>query len=301
MTATRQTKTGLHTTTVTRYGYLLCSLWATGARKVAAARLKPIGEGEEMEMLSLVRQTQANLAHQKSKIKVVVGDGIYCSGGDLWQLRHDLGVHFVVRAATTMNVCEDARGLMHLVDPLVSRGEREDIGAVGVARLSSYTQYAPPKGRKRRGPPATINAVIITKWAGGAVPVGQEVVLLTSLPVGDPLAIVDLYHRRSWIENELHREFKQGFHMERFPKKTDHACRAHVFLTLLLYNLVYALQSSQGREIVFRGVRRLRAESLRSIHTVIVIAGSHFALFDVEQLQALSGNPPKHFWRFQPP
>ncbi len=300
MTATKQTKTGDHTSTVTRHGYLLCSLWATGARRVAAARLKPIGTGEVMELLPLVRQAQANLVHKKSRIKVLLVDGIYCSGQDLWQLKHDLMVDFVVRATTTMNVCEDARELMHLEDPLVSRGERQDIGAVGVARLSSYTQYAPPKGKKRRGPRATINAVIITRWAGKPVPPGQEVVLLTSLSVRDPLAIVDLYHRRSWIENELHREFKQGFHMERFPKKTDQACRAHVFLTLLLYNLVYALQSSQGQNAVFRGVRLLRAESLRTIHTLIVIAAPHFALFDVEEFQVLSGNPPKHFLRFHP-
>lgn len=300
MEATRQSKAGPHTSTVTRHGYLLCSLWATGARRVAAARLKPIGSGEVMELLPLVRHAQANLVHKQSRVECVLGDGSYCSGEDLWQLKHSLGVDFVVRASTTMNVCADARGLMHLRDPLVSRGERQDVGAVGVARLSSYTQYAPPKGPKRRGPRATINAVVITRWAGKPVPPGEEVVFLTSRPVHDPLSIVDLYHRRSWIENELHREFKQGFHIERFPKKTDHACRAHVFLTLLIYNLVYALQSANGQNMVLRGVRRLRAESLRTIHTLVVIAAPHFALFDVEEFQVLSGNPPKHFLRFHP-
>ena len=300
MKVTKQSKTGAHTSTVTRHGYLLCSLWATGARRVAAAKLKPIGSGEVMELLPLVRQAQANLVHKKSRIEVVLLDGAYCSGEDLWQLKHDLNVDFVVRATTTMNVCADARGLMHLNDSLVSRAERDDVVAVGVARLSSYTQYGPPKGQKRRGPRATINAVVITKWAGKPVPPGEEVILLTSLPVSDPLAIVDLYHRRSWIENELHREFKQGFHMVRFPKKTDHACRAHVFLTLLLYNLVYALRSPRGQSVALRGIRRLRAESLRTIHTLIVIAAPHFALFDVEEFQVLSGNPPKHFLRFHP-
>lgn len=301
MTLTKQSKTGVHTSTVTRHGYLLCSLWATGARKVAAAKLKPIGSGEVMELLPLVRRAQANLVHKKSRVEVVLADGAYCSGDDLWQLKHDLGVDFVVRANTAMNVCADARGLMHLNDSLISREECADVTAVGVARLNSYTQYAPPKGRKRRGPRATINAVIITKWAGKPVPPGQEVILLTPLPVHHPLAIVDLYHRRSWIENELHREFKQGFYMERFPKKTHHACWSHVFFTLLLYNLVYALQSPTGQGVVLRGIRRLRAETLRTIHTLIVIAAPHFALFDVEEFQVLSGNPPKHFLRFHPP
>ncbi len=54
---------------------------------------------------------------------------------------------------------------------------------------------------------------------------------------------MDLYHRRAWIENELHRELKQGWHRERFPPKTDRACRAHIFLTLLLYNLAQVFKT----------------------------------------------------------
>ncbi len=300
MEVTKQSKSGPRTSTVTRHGYLLCSLWATGARNVVAAMVKPIGSGEVMELLPLVRQAQANLVHKKSRLGILLIDGAYCSGSDLWQLKHDLKTDFVVRATTTMNVCGDARGLMHLNDSLVSREERKDVGAVGVAHLSSYTQYAPPKDRARRGPRPTINAVIVTKWAGKMVPPGQEVVLLTSLPVRHPLAIVDLYHRRSWIENELHREFKQGFHMERFPKKTERACRAHVFLTLLLYNMAYSLQSPGGQNAVVRGIRRLRVESLRTIHTIVVIAAPYFGLFDIEEFQVRSGNPPKHFLRFHP-
>lgn len=295
---TRQTKAGPRTSTHTRYGYLLCSIWATGVRSVAAAVLKPLGSGEVMELLPLVRQAQANLVGKKGRLRVLLGDGAYCSGADLWQLKHTLRVDFVVRAPTTRSVCADARGMMGLKDPLVTHGGRKDVAAVGVAGLNSYEQYAPPKGSGRRGPAATVNVVIVTKWAGEPVPAGDEFILLTSLPVHDPLAIVDLYHRRAWIENELHREFKQGWHMERFPKKTDQACRAHVFLTLLLYNLAYVLQSTGGQCLVTRGVRRLRAERLHTIHTIFVVAAPYFALFDIEEFQVLSGNPPKHLWRF---
>ena len=111
---------------------------------------------------------------------------------------------------------------------------------------------------------------------------------------------MDLYRRRSWIENELHRELKQAWHIERFPKKTDQACRAHIFLTLLLYNLAHVFQTVHGKTLVERGIRRLRAERLRSIHHLIVIAHPYFAIVDVEHFAALSGNPPKHPWRLQP-
>lgn len=52
---------------------------------------------------------------------MVLGDGAYCSGAELWQLKHDLLVDFVVRATTTMRVCADARGLMQVDDALVTR------------------------------------------------------------------------------------------------------------------------------------------------------------------------------------
>ena len=136
---TRQTKAGPRSSTVTRHGYLLCSLWSTAARSVAAATLKPLGSGEVMELLPLVRQAQANLAGKRSQLKTFLGDGAYCAGADLWQLKHTLGVDFVVRATTTMHVCADARGLRDRQDELVARGERADIAAVGVARLTSYS------------------------------------------------------------------------------------------------------------------------------------------------------------------
>lgn len=297
---TRQTKAGPRTSTVRRHGYLLCSLWGTSARSVAAASLKALGSGEVAELLPLVRQAQANLVGKNSRLGTLLGDGAFCDGADLWQLKHELGVEFVVRATTTMRVCADARGLLSVQDPLVARAQRADLAAVGVARLNSYEQYAPPKDSGRRGPKATINAVVITRWGGQAVPPGEEVILLTSLPVSKPLAIVDLYQRRAWIENELHREFKQGWHMERFPKKTDQACRAHVFLTLLLYNLSQVFKTQRGRELAERGIRRLRGESLSTIHTVIVFAGPYFGLFDIEEFATLAGAPPKHLWRFKP-
>lgn len=299
-TATRQTKGGPRTSTVTRHGYLLCSLWGTGGRTTVAATLKPLGSGEVVELVPLVRQAQANLVGKRGRLKIFLGDGGYCSGPDLWQLKHTLGVAFVVRATTTMRVCADARGLLGEHDAWVTHEQRDDVAAVGVARLTSYEQYAPPKGSGRRGPPATINAVVITKWAGQPVPAGEEVILLTSLPVRHPLAIVDLYRRRAWMENELHRELKQGWHLERFPKKTDQACRAHLLLTLLLYNLAHVFQTRRGQAFAQRGIRRLRAERLSTIHTVIVIAAPYFALFDIEEFALLLGAPPKHLWRFKP-
>ena len=299
MTVTRQTKGGPRSSTVTRHGYLLCSIWGTTSQGLAGASLKPLGTGELVELLPLVRQAQANLVGKGGRLKILLGDGAYCAGAELWQLKHALGVDFVVRATTTMRVCADARGLTTLQDTLITRAEQEEVAAVGVAQLTSYEQYGPPKG-SRRGPRPTSNAVVITKWAGKPVPPGEEVVLLTSLPVRDPLRIVALYQQRAWMENRLHRELKQGWHLERFPAKDDQTCRAHVFLTLLLYSLAQLFKSQRGQALAGRGIRRLRAQHLSSLHTVLVIAAPYFALFDLEEFTTLLGAPPKLYWRFRP-
>jgi hypothetical protein len=62
-------------------------------------------------------------------------------------------------------------------------------------------------------------------------------VFLTSLPVNQPLEVLDAYDLRSLIENCAFRELKQGWLLGKFPKKTEEAVRSHVFLTVVMFNL----------------------------------------------------------------
>jgi hypothetical protein len=65
-------------------------------------------------------------------------------------------------------------------------------------------------------------------------------VFLTSLPVNQPLEVLDAYDLRSLIENCAFRELKQGWLLGKFPKKTEEAVRSHVFLTVVMFNLTNA-------------------------------------------------------------
>ena len=74
--------------------------------------------------------------------------------------------------------------------------ENAEIRAVGVKGLTTYEAYQPPPEEKsRRGPKPTLNAVVVTRWKGQDVPEEEQVVLITSLPVDDPLRIVELYRK----------------------------------------------------------------------------------------------------------
>ena len=283
--------------TYNRYGYLLVSMRGVNSNTVVAAKLNKIGEAEHPWVLTLVRS--AREAGERARIVLV--DGAYCVGDVLWRLKHEEKVDFIVPADSSMCITADARGLAKL-DTGIVVGENKEIRAVGVKGLTTYEAYQPPPEEKsRRGPKPALNAVVVTRWKGKDVPEAKQVVLITSLPVDDPLWIVDLYRKRAEMENKLHRELKQGWYIEKFPSKQHLACLSHIYLTLTLYNVACAYKTERGQELANRGIRRLRAEHLGGAAWVLIIyTETEYGIFDVEEFAYLSGNPPKKFHRFTP-
>lgn len=283
------------TVTSTRYAYLLLSLRGVDSDTVVAADVDKIGTSEHAHVLPLVRRAKA----AGVPIRILLMDGGYCVGGTLWRLKHEEKVDFIVPADTTMSITEDARSLAQLEGSVV-----EDDGvtrAVAIKGLTTYPAYRPPKGEKRRGPKATLNAVVVTRWKGRDVPVAEQVVLLTTLPVNHPLQIVALYRKRAEMENTLHRELKQGWYVEKFPSKEHLACLAHIYLTLTLYNVACAYKTIRGQELADLGIRRLRAQHLGGRAWLLVVyTDTEYGIFDIEEFARLSGNPPKHFHYHQP-
>jgi hypothetical protein len=282
--------------TYTRYGYLLLSLRGVESNTVAAAEVTKIGQAEHPWAIVLVRAAKAAGA----KVRILVIDGSYCVGNTLWQLKHEEKVDFIVPADSSMCITTDARGLARLKEGSVVR-ENTEIRAVGVKGLTTYEAYRPPRNASRRGPQPTLNAVVVTRWKWQEVPEEEQVVLITSLLVDDPLLIVELYRKRAEMENKLHRELKQGWYIEKFPSKQHLACLAHIYLTLTLYNVACAYKTEQGQELANRGIRRLRAEHLGGAAWLLIVYTEHeYGVFDVEEFAHLSGNPPKRFHRFHP-
>ena len=281
--------------TSTRYGYLQLGLRGVDSNTVVAANVDKIGQAEHPHVLPMVRQAKAAGA----RIRILLFDGAYCVGGMLWDLKHEERIDFIVPADSTMCISEDARSLAQLEGSIM-----EDDGktrAVGIKGLTTYSAYRPPKGKKLRGPKATLNAVVVTRWKGKDVPVTQQVVLLTTLPVNHPLEIVMLYGKRAEMENKLHRELKQGWYVEKFPCKEHLACLSHIYLTLTIYNVACAYKSTRGQELADRGIRRLRAQHLGGRAWLLVVyTETEYGIFDVEEFAHLSGNPPKRFHYYQP-
>jgi len=169
------------------------------------------------------------------------------------------------------------------------------VSVVGIADLTSYDQYGDEEHTKQANRADfvgnALNVVVVTKWEGVAYEVGKEKVFLTSLPVKAPLDVLDQYDLRSLIENTAFRELKQGWFLERYPKKTEAAVRAHVYLTLLTFTLANAFHSDQGQDLAKRGIRRRRAEEERNL--IFIVAGNHCAFFEIEEVFILLGVVPE--------
>jgi hypothetical protein len=285
------------TVSSTRYGYLLLSLRGVESNTVAAARVDKIGKPEHPSVLTLVRSAKS----AGVRVKVLLVDGAYCVGNVLWELKHEEEVDFIVPADSSMCITQDARGLARLKGGAIIK-ENQQIRAVGVKGLTTYEAYQPPRrGDSRRGPKASLNAVVVTRWNGHEVPQEGQKVLITSLPVDDPMMIVELYRKRAEMENKLHRELKQGWYIEKFPSKQHLACLAHIYLTLTLYNVACAYKTDRGQELADLGIRRLRAQHLGgAAWALIVYTDTEYGIFDIEEFAHLSGNPPKRFHRFTP-
>jgi hypothetical protein len=299
------------------HGFKVLIVYEVRLRLVVAAKVVPINEHESKYTLSLVRQAVKNLGD--GVLRVLLIDRGFLDGHDLWVLKHDLGIDFVVPSKDKMRVTEDARGLCRRKPEgeIISKQERAgkkkldkagkvkwagQVSVVGVAALRSYDQYGDEWHAKRANRKDfqgnALGAVVVTKWQGEEYEVGEEKVFLSSLSVDKPLEVLDLYDLRSLIENTAFRELKQGWNLKSYPKKTRAAVTGHVFLTLLTFSLANAFRTSLGQELAKHGIRRQRAEEQDD--NVIVFAGEYYAIFDIEEVFILLGVVPGILLRADP-
>lgn len=299
------------------YGFKVLIVYEVRLRLVVAAKVVPINEHESQHTLALVRQAIANLG--PGVVRVLLMDKGFLDGETLWTLKHDLTIDFVVPAKDTMHITTDARSLCRravdrdlivVQDRAGHQTVRHDgtirwegqVTVVGVAALGSYDQYGTAEHTKQANRKDfvanPINAVVVTAWAGTPYAVGHEPVFLTSLVVTQPLDVLDLYDLRSLIENTAFRELKQGWCLLSYPKKTAEAVRGHVLLTVLTFTLANAFQTRQGHRLAQQGIRRQRAEA--DCGKVIVFAGDHYGIFDIEEVLILLGIVPKTCLRMDP-
>lgn len=278
------------------YGFKLLLVFDVHNRYVVAARMVQIQESENPLLLQLVEQARKNIG--RDAIKLVLVDRGFLDGGRLWQLKHKFGIDFVIPAKTDMTITNDIRGMRDLPeDEHLHRQEwnteKGTVRTVGVAEFRTFDEYHDPKRKRAEAQP--INAVMVICWDGREYEPGKEKVFLTSLDVSMPRIVIDDYDLRSLIENCGNRDLKQGWLINKYPKKEVNSIRAHVFLTIGMFNMTLAYRTEQGEYIAQECIRRYRVKTMiRSRHKCMIVCGDHYAIFDLEELMMLMGQPVRH-------
>lgn len=295
----------------TTYGFKLMIIRSLESRIVVAAKLVQIQESEKTYALELLKAAQDNIG--RGKIKILLIDRGYIDGLALWKVKHIYGADFIIPARTDMAITQDARGLRKIMDPKkIFRQEHKNpksgriTKVVGIKNLTTYDQYGDERHQSKNTTTKNfkanpINVVMVTKWDGKEYQAGKEKVFLTSLPISKPLKILDKYDLRSLIENTAFRELKQGWLIQKIPKKKLRAVLAHVLLTLCMYNMSNAYRTDSGQKLTEIGIRRFRRETFHQTRSKIVVAaGEHFGIYDLEEFAILLGKPPKIFMDIDP-
>lgn len=284
------------------YGFKLIVIWEKTSKVIVAAKVVKIADHESKYTLSLLSQAKRNIG--KAKIKLLLIDNGFMDGKTLWEIKYKLGIDFIVRIRTNMQLAGDARSFRDLSFATIGEDKDRGLKVLGIASLTTYDQYGDANHLKNRYKksfiPNPINCVMVTRWNGKEYGPGYEKVFATSLDISDPLKIIDDYSLRSLIENKVFRELKQGWNIAKVPMKKKNAVISHTILTLIMYSLNSCFHTKLGKALTNKGIRRLRDEDMSTIHKLIVFSGDYFAIFDVEEYSLIVRAPPKIFFRIDP-
>jgi len=285
------------------YGYKLLVLMEARHKMIVAARVVKINEHEKNFTKELVREGQQRTG---GKVKVLLVDRGFIDGVLLWWLWKKMRIRFVIPARSNMEVSQDIRGfrLEKADGQRVFVEQTKKMKLMGVRGLLSYDQFGEEEHGRRKGrkdfKANPINGVMVLRWNGKDYESGKEKVFLTNFSISRPMKIIERYDLRSEIENQGFRELKQGYHLLKYPQKTEAAVRAHVVLTLIIYSLVNAYKSEQGQRLAHLGIRRWRVKQMgQSIHKMIVYYEGIYGIVDVEELFYLMDMTPKELYRLK--
>lgn len=232
-------------------------------------------------------------------------------GTTLWWLDQQ-AITFVVPAKADMVVTADARAqaaagedltLGRRVHPVrheqgrTAWTDRVATEVVGMTGLTTYDQYGTPEHERQAHrhdfQANLINAVVVRQWQGKDDGPGGNTVLLTNIPVEQPLQPFDDDADRRLSEHCCIKEAKQQWDLGHPPQKTARAVRVQVMFTLLLFALgtAYRLpcerEATGGEPVGWQRWRRQLLEQTRD--QVIVCAQGDYGIFHLAEYSLLVG------------
>ncbi|MCG2741720.1 MAG: transposase [Syntrophaceae bacterium] len=296
----------------TVFGFKLWVIWDPVSRLPLAIRFATIEHSDLDFAREVVSQAASNLAPHATIASLAIDRG-FTDGPFLWWLADTMGIIFYIPAKTNMNVYKDALSLLE-TGMAQTRERKRTIGAgknkttvmdrwhvVGIEGLISAGFY----GEKGSGShenrsdftPNPINAVVVVADPYKVNnPNTDTLVILTNASVHKPLKVYDGYDARSEIENTVFREAKQAWFIQRAPRNTASAFRAHVYLTIITMALTTAFQTWMDQQDKLEqagnetGIRKFRQKvKQENGNKLIIFDEDRYAIFDTYEVIILCG------------
>ena len=266
-----------------------------------AIHITTANEADSCMLIKMVEQGVRNIG--EGKIKIVLADRGFIDGHQMYQMKYEIGIDFVIPAKKSMDIWKCVTGLRKENRNNIEEWKYGKKGLSGgyLSKGSvSYGQYAAKAaGHKKYKTGEPINAVVVTRWGGKEIAEGKEKVILTSLDTDSAIKVIQLYGQRSLIENCNFRELKQAAALNALPQYKDKnaslTAKIHMLLcvfALAVFNTmveaVYTNKMSVAEKVP-KNLREFRFMKRCEKAKVFILVKHYYHIYEMKEFMVFAG------------
>jgi len=285
----------------TIWGFKVFILSSARTLTPVAIHVTTANDADSPKLLEMVKRGTDNLGD--GKIKVVLADRGFIDGQHMYQLKHKMGIDFIIPAKKNMEIWKCAVGLRNENKNNIDEwkyGRKGMSGGYLSKGSVSYAQYAEePAENKKYKNGAPINAVVVTRWRDKEIEPGKEKVILTSLDTNSATKIIGLYGQRSLIENCNFRELKQAAALNSLPqhknKNAEQTAKIHMLLCVfmlavfnILVETVYA-DPAYAEKTMPKNIREFRFMKECEKGKMFVLVKHYYHIYEMKEFMEFVG------------
>ena len=230
--------------------------------------LQKVDRDEHYVICAMLTPTNVNdtrcLMPMVDKAKAILGEGViqtllidrgFFDGSLLHKIKHEYGIDFIIPGKENLDIVNDAIGIAkHGEAEYHLKPVADKVRAVGIEDLETLSSY-----------PGKINMALIEDRNIKKKDEDRIYAYLTSLPMLDEHKALEIYrtYRKRWtIENNANKELADHWNITKLPGWSWNEINAHVFFTLMTFNLVLLFRSKFGRGVIGRSMKTIRERFL---------------------------------------
>ncbi len=251
-----------------RRGYKVSIIQHVKSKIVVAVIITSANVADKNLLLTTVHHAVTVLG--PGVIKTLIFDKGYWDGKTLYKLKKQYGIDFMIPAKKNFKVTK------RITKQAQEEGYEKIKPGLEIKKFKKITDAPNYKGN--------LQAIVIKdqKFKKKRKSNQPEYAYFTSLPWENALSLYQAYSRRWTIENNAIKELCQYWIFEDFHCAKFNAIRAHIMLSVVMFNLHILFKSKYGRRFSEKSIAAKRAPGFEPAH-VIVYCGDYFGIFDIKE------------------